>query len=704
MQYRPALGAVLVLAALVSTSTAGDADPQPDGRPLRVGVITSLTGAAAAFGQAHKYGYTIAASALNAKGGILGRKLKVLYYDDQSKPDQAVQGVAKLVDQDHVPIVLGAYSSETTRAIIPAVTQKGIPLIMPTATADNVVETGSPWVFRICAGANAYAQAMAEFLQRNGAPRTIAIVYENTNFGQANAKAMASAAPAAGMTIVAQEGYQAASPDYKALLQRVKAVHPEVVYFASYLLDATTLMRQAEQVELDPRFFTAAGTGFSAAEFPTEKGAGKYAEYTFSVSQWLPSARWAGSKEFDDAYLELAGSHPAYHGMQAYAALLVAASAIEAARSDQPAAIADAIRKQHIDTPFGPIAFDARGQNAHPVLITQVQGGQYKVVWPADVAEGQLRPTPTWSERAAGAGAGRTQAAAQSRLWSLVQAVLSGLLTGSLYALIGMGMALIFGVMRIVNFAHGAFMMLGMYAAYVLFDRVGVSPYVGFIVSAALLFAVGIGVYQTLLRRVADRSDFMQILLTLGIAQIIIGGVQVVFHGDFLQVNLPLRSINLRLGAQIAINLGDLLAFLITAVLALGMFLVVMKTRFGRALRAIAQNRYAASLMGIDVRRTQAVAFGLGLAAVGMAGGLLLPAFYLYPEVGGQFTLKSFVIVVLGGMGSVEGAAIAGLVLGVIESLTSLYWGNEWALVVDFALFLLVLSVKPTGLFGSQRV
>jgi len=247
-------------------------------------------------------------------------------------------------------------------------------------------------------------------------------------------------------------------------------------------------------------------------------------------------------------------------------------------------------------------------------------------------------------------------------------------------------------------------MMLGMYAAYVLFDRVGVSPYVGFIVSAALLFAVGTGVYQTLLRRVADRSDFMQILLTLGIAQIIIGGVQVVFHGDFLQVNLPLRSINLRLGAQIAINLGDLLAFLITVVLALGMFLVVMKTRFGRALRAIAQNRYAASLMGIDVRRTQAVAFGLGLAAVGMAGGLLLPAFYLYPEVGGQFTLKSFVIVVLGGMGSVEGAAIAGLVLGVIESLTSLYWGNEWALVVDFALFLLVLSVKPTGLFGSQRV
>ena len=298
-----------------------------------------------------------------------------------------------------MPIVLGAYSSETTRAIIPAVTQKGIPLIMPTATADNVVETGSPWVFRICAGANAYASAMADFLKHNGAPKTIAIVYENTNFGQANAKAMASAAPAAGMTIVAQEAYQAASPDDKALLQRVKAENAEVVYFASYLLDATTLMRQAEQVELSPKFFAAAGTGFSAAEFPTEKGAGKYAEYTFSVSQWLPSAKWAGSKEFDEAYLKLAGSHPAYHGMQAYAALLVASDAIKNASSDQPKAIADAIRKEHIDTPFGPIAFDAKGQNAHPVLITQVQGGKYKVVWPADVAEAPIQPTPAWTER-----------------------------------------------------------------------------------------------------------------------------------------------------------------------------------------------------------------------------------------------------------------------------------------------------------------
>jgi branched-chain amino acid transport system permease protein len=290
------------------------------------------------------------------------------------------------------------------------------------------------------------------------------------------------------------------------------------------------------------------------------------------------------------------------------------------------------------------------------------------------------------------------------QLWSALQAILNGILTGSLYSLIGMGMALIFGVMRIVNFAHGAFMMLGMYVAFELSDKLDVTPYLGFLAAAATLFAIGFAVYHGLLRWVAERSDFMQILMTLGIAQMSIGAAQIGFSGDFHQLNLPVRSVIYRLGTHLAFNAGDLLAFAISIVVAVGMFLVVMRTRFGRALRAIAQNHYAASLIGINVRRTQAMAVGLGLAAVGIAGGLLLPAFFLYPEVGGQFTLKSFVMVVLGGMGSIEGAAIAGVVLGVIENLTSLYWSNQWALAVDFVIFLLVLSLRPGGLFGRQRV
>ncbi len=374
----------------------------PEGNVLRIGVITSLTGSNAAFGQAHKNGYTIALGEINARGGVLGKPVELDYYDDQSRPDQAVQGVSKLVDQDRVPIVLGAYSSESTRAIVPVLTQKQVPLIIPTAVADNVMESNSPWIVRICAGSGSFATATLDFLKNNGNPRKLAIVSENTNFGQANNKSMTEAAKAAGLDVVDSESYQASSPDYKSLLQRVKGTNPEVIYFASYLLDASTLMRQSEQLNLNPKYYTSAGTGFAAAEFPTpDKGAGKYAEYTFSVSQWLPSAKWKGSQEFDQKYVKLAGSHPAYHAMEAYAVLLVAAAAINNAKSEQPQAIRDAIRQVDLpDTPFGPVKFDAHGQNQHPVLITQVQGGQYKVVWPADAAESKpIIPAPEWSKR-----------------------------------------------------------------------------------------------------------------------------------------------------------------------------------------------------------------------------------------------------------------------------------------------------------------
>jgi branched-chain amino acid transport system substrate-binding protein len=367
---------------------------------VKIGVITSLTGSLAAFGEAHKNGYAIALDEINAQGGVLGKKVELDFYDDQSKPDQAVQGVSKLIDQDGVPIILGSYSSESTKAIIGSVTQRETPLIIPTATADNVMDSKSPWVFRICAGANDYAKATIAFLKANGAPKTMAIVYENTNFGQSNMKAMTAAAKEAGINLVAVESYEAKSPDYKAVLQRVKQANPEVIYLCSYLLDATTLMRQSKEVDLNPRYYTSAGTGFAAAEFPTEKGAGKNAEYTFSVSQWLPEAKWPGSKEFDAEYFKRFKSHPAYHAIQAYSALKVAAAAINTAKSLEPAKIRDAIKNINLpSTSFGSIKFE-NGQNQHPVLITQVQSGQYRVVFPADAAETKpIIPAPAWSKR-----------------------------------------------------------------------------------------------------------------------------------------------------------------------------------------------------------------------------------------------------------------------------------------------------------------
>lgn len=283
-----------------------------------------------------------------------------------------------------------------------------------------------------------------------------------------------------------------------------------------------------------------------------------------------------------------------------------------------------------------------------------------------------------------------------------LQACLDGLLIGALYALIGMGLALIFGVMRIVNFAHGAFLMVGMYFTYVLFDKFKLSPYYGFFPAGILLMIVGYAVYKLLIQPIRDRSDFMQILMTTGIALILIDLAQLTFGADYRQTNIELVNRSMHVG-PFTINAASLLSFAIAAVFIMGLQQFVVRSRTGQAVRAIAQNREVAPLMGINVVRIQGLSFALGLAFAGIAGGLLLPALYLFPSVGEDYTLKAFVIVVLGGMGSIEGAAIGGLVLGVAESITSTYIGNQWALAIDFVLFLLVLSLKPSGIFGRQR-
>jgi branched-chain amino acid transport system permease protein len=288
-------------------------------------------------------------------------------------------------------------------------------------------------------------------------------------------------------------------------------------------------------------------------------------------------------------------------------------------------------------------------------------------------------------------------------LTDFLQAGMDGLLTGALYALIGMGLALIFGVMRIVNFAHGAFLMVGMYVSWVLFDRFQLNPYIGFLASGLFLFVLGYLVYKALIQPIRDRSDFMQILMTTGIALILVDSVQLKFGADYHQTVIDLTN-RPPLGiGPFTLNRAALLSFAIATVFIVGLREFVVRSRTGQALRAIAQNREVAPLMGINVTLIQGFSFALGIAIAGLAGGLLLPALYLFPSVGEDYTLKAFVIVVLGGMGSIEGAALGGLLLGVTESITSAYWGQQWALAVDFVLFLLVLSLKPSGILGRQR-
>ncbi|MDP9148552.1 MAG: branched-chain amino acid ABC transporter permease [Myxococcota bacterium] len=285
----------------------------------------------------------------------------------------------------------------------------------------------------------------------------------------------------------------------------------------------------------------------------------------------------------------------------------------------------------------------------------------------------------------------------------ILQAVLTGLLTGGLYALVGMGLALVFGVMRIVNFAHGAFLMVGMYVAYFVCTWLHVSPYLGFPLVMAALFGLGLAVYGLLVKQVMSAPHSMQILLTAGISLFFVGVAQIVFGADYRQLNLPLASHNDH-AFGLTINRAYLVSFLLATAVSAGLYLLVARTDLGRAMRAVAQNRRIAALMGIRVERVSALTFAIGAACAGLGGALLLPVFYTYPTVGESFQIRSFVIVVLGGMGSIEGAALGGVVLGITESLTAYLWSDSYSQVVNFVLFLVVLVVRPAGLLGKASV
>ena len=282
----------------------------------------------------------------------------------------------------------------------------------------------------------------------------------------------------------------------------------------------------------------------------------------------------------------------------------------------------------------------------------------------------------------------------------VLQAILTGLVTGALYALIGMGLALVFGVMRLVNLAHGSFLMMGMYLTYFLYVGFHLSAYVSLPIVAAALFTIGLLVYGALIRHVMAASHAMQILLTAGVSLFFIGLAQVFFGADYHQVNLPTASQNDHLGA-LTFNRAYLVSFLIATGVSAGLYWIVARTEIGRAMRAVAQNRAIASLMGIKVERVSAITFALGVACAGIGGALLLPVFYVYPTVGDPFQLRSIVIVVLGGMGSIGGAALGGVALGIAEGLTAYLWSDSYSQVVNFTIFLLVLLLRPSGLLGK---
>jgi branched-chain amino acid transport system permease protein len=283
----------------------------------------------------------------------------------------------------------------------------------------------------------------------------------------------------------------------------------------------------------------------------------------------------------------------------------------------------------------------------------------------------------------------------------LVPAVLNGLMTGAVYALIALGLTLIYGVLHIINFAHGALLTAAMFAAFFVHKLLGLDPYVAAVFLTPLFFLLGYGLQRFVIGPAAHGEDRNILLVTLGLAVVIENILLFAFRADTRTINLPYAFNVVEIGTAF-LAVPRVIAFAVVLIVALALWLLMRWTDTGKAIRAVAKEKLGAELSGIDVAHIYAVTFGLGTACLAIAACLLIPTYYVNPTAGNAFVLIAFTVVVLGGMGSVTGALLGGLFVGVVESLSGLYLGESLGQIGIFVMFILVLLIRPSGLFGER--
>lgn len=284
----------------------------------------------------------------------------------------------------------------------------------------------------------------------------------------------------------------------------------------------------------------------------------------------------------------------------------------------------------------------------------------------------------------------------------VVQSLLNGLLIGGVYSLVAIGLTVIFGVMKIINFAHGALMMLGMYATYWIATLLQLNVYVTIVFVLPLLFLVGVLFQKFLISPIMNAPGHNQLFLTLGVMLFLQNMAVFLWTPDFRILKTSYANINYYIG-DISISLVHVLAFLMALLFSGLLYIILHKTDLGRAIRAASEEPVGAQLMGINIKRIYWITFGIGSACAGVAGTAITPFFPIYPYVGDIFVLTAYVVVVLGGMGSVFGAFVGGLIIGMADSIGAMILPGSMKSVLSFVIFIMILLFRPTGLFGRQN-
>ena len=385
---------IIILITFISTPVLAEG--------IKVGVIIPLTGKLAKFGDIESNSFQMAVDEINEMGGINGKKIELIIEDTKGIPEIGRSATEKLISQDKVVIIGGGYSSTVTWASIAVAQQHKVPFLVNTASADRITEQGWEYIFRLNPPVSEHSWAFKSFVKQVAMIKTAAILHENSLFGQFWTKKFIKQCWDLGIKVVMNEGYETEAIDFKPLLLKVKSKEPDLIYMISDMVDASLLMKQSKELDLNPKLFLGHDAGFTHPEL--HHNAGDASEYVCSATIWSPSVPYPRVREYYENFVTKYDLFPDYHGAQSYGAIYVIADALKRAKSLTPEDVKDALANTNIMTVFGPVKFISYGkktqQNRLPTYLVQWLDGKLETIWPSNVATARyVYPAPEWSER-----------------------------------------------------------------------------------------------------------------------------------------------------------------------------------------------------------------------------------------------------------------------------------------------------------------
>src|SRR3989441_3963761 len=365
--------------------------------PIRIGASLSLTGTYAKLGKNQHEGYQLCIKELNAKGGLLGRKLDLVMYDDQSLPPTAVRLYEKLITEDKVDAVMGPYSSPVSEAAVNVTEKYKKVMVAPLAATTSIFKKGRKYIFMVISPAEGYLEGLVDMAAKRGL-KTVAVVNEDTLFSKAAASGAVELAKKKGMQVVFTEAYPKGNTDFSALLTKLKAANPDVLAASTYFDDAVAVTRQMKELNVNPKMYGITVGGDLPEFYDLLK---QNAEYIYGATQWEEALPYPGNKEFVEAYRKEFGREPVYHSAAGYAGCVIYLEAIKRAGSLDADRVREVLLKLETKTAFGDYKVDADGfQVAHKMITTQWQEGKKVIVWPDELSTGKARfPMPPLSQR-----------------------------------------------------------------------------------------------------------------------------------------------------------------------------------------------------------------------------------------------------------------------------------------------------------------